>query len=489
MSQFIAIDLGTTNIKAGVYDEALRCIAMERAPVEYLRDGVRVEFDVEQLFDGLVRLLERLLSADGAERREVRNITLTGQAESLVVLGKNGAPLMNAISWMDERSEEECRQLARQFSYEEYYGRTGQTGVVFTWPAPKILWLRKHRPEVFGEAAGYVLLKDYIVYRLTGRLQADCSIATFSFYFDIYKKRYWKEMLDACGMSEGQLPPLAEPCTCAGELTDGLRGALGLAAGTSVNIGTLDHFAGMIGVGNTHTGSASLSIGTVMGLAVMAAAPIQKDTGVAMHYGFLPGSYVMLSVSESGGSSVEWIRNACMPDVTVEGLNAALARRDVSEVVFLPYLVGTNAPEMETDVSALFFGLRSQHDGYDMAYAVMEGVCHLLKKNCDYIVAAGTPIRRIIATGGGAKSALWCQLMADVTGLPVDIPAQKEAACLGAAMVGAVSAGAYDSYEQAAEAAVQFSHRYHPRENALLERKHRQFLALYDSMRAAQEMR
>lgn len=490
MQQFIAIDLGTTNIKVGLYSERLDCVALEHCPVRYLRNGTRVEFDAEAYFDALVAVLGRLLKRPGAQPRLVGGIALTGQAESLVVLGGNDRPIMNAISWMDERSVQECRTLEARFAHSDYAAVTGQQAILPTWPATKILWLRGHRPDLFSHATRFVLLKDYIGYRLTGRLLADCSIATFTFYFDIYRRRYWPEMLESVGISEDQLPPLAEPCTAAGPLTAEIAAQLGLRDDVAVNIGTLDHFAGMIGVGNTRQGIASLSTGTVMALAVMAAPGTAGDTRIAMHYGFLPGTYVMLPVAESGGICLEWFRDTCLPGVGFAEIDAALERREAADngIIFLPYLVGSNAPELDTDVSGVFFGLRSQHDGYDMAHAVMEGVAHMLRKNCDHIAAAGTPVSRIIATGGGAKSALWCQLQADVTGIPVEVPDQSEAACLGTAIIAAVAAGAYRSYEEATGAAVRIRRRFLPRQSGHLTRKYRQFEALYKAMAAIQRI-
>lgn len=481
----IGVDLGSTNSKAGLYDGALQCLAMESVPVRYLREGNVVEFDAEAYVSDLTRVI-RTLAAGQTER--IASIALTGQAESLVVLGRDGAPLMNAISWMDERSVEECAMLEERFPGGECYARTGQPAALSTWPATKILWLRRNRPDIFAAADKFVLLKDFVAYRLTGVLMADCSIATFTFYFDIYEKRYWREMLDCIGIREAQLPPLAEPCTCAGGLLPDVARAMGLSDAVTVNIGTLDHFAGMVGTGNVEPGCMSLSTGTVMGLSTMAASSEARTSGIPMHYGFIPDTYVLLPVAESGGVSLEWFKNTCMDGVSYDELNRVLAARERSEIVFLPYLVGVNAPEFDKDACGVFFGLRRRHDAFDMARAVMEGVAHLLKRNCDEMRSCGTEITRIIATGGGAKSPLWCQMQADITGIPVDIPAEKEAACLGAAIIGAVAAGAYPSYKAAADAVVRIEQSFTPVPSALYERKHRQYRLLYEAMLAARRL-
>ena len=476
---YAGIDLGSTNIKVALYDENLTLIDRQSRPVVYIRDSGFVEFDALKYAEELASLLADMTKANGIT--EIKEMAFTGQAESLVVLGGEGKPLMNAISWMDERSTEECNQLSGQFDAATCEAVTGQMAVLPTWPATKILWLKRNRPEVYDNAATYMLLKDYVVYFLTGVKKADMSIATFSFYFDIYNKTYWREMLDAIGVSESQLPELCEPCTVAGTLKAELAERMGIDAGTKVNVGTLDHFAGMIGTGNIAPGGITLSTGTVMALAAMCGVPAPRSCGIAMHYGFLPDTHVMLPVAESGGVSLEWFRRSCMGTTDYDTMNAELLKRQPKELLFLPYLVGTNSPEFDTDATGVFWGLRQEHDAIDMAGAVMEGVAFVLRKNCDYIAKNGVKPTAIIATGGGAKSPVWCQLQADITGLPVRIPAEKEAACLGAAMIAAVSDGRWNGYEAAVSDCVSMLHQYDPNPTERSERKYRRFCALYEA--------
>ena len=475
---YAGIDLGSTNIKAAIYDENFKLIDRQSRPVVYIRENGFVEFDAYAYCQELTQLLADMVKANNV--KDIRQIAFTGQAESLVVLGAEGKPLMNAISWMDERSSEECEALSKQFGPVECESVTGQMAVLPTWPATKIAWLRKHRPEVYNNAATYMLLKDYVVFYLTGKKIADMSIATFSFYFDIYKKTYWKDMLDAIGISERQLPELCEPCTVAGLLLPEVAEQTGLSTETQVNVGTLDHFAGMIGTGNIQPGGITLSTGTVMAMATMCGQPTPKSCGSAMHYGFLPDTWVLLPVAESGGVSLEWFRRSCM-QANYDEMNAALAERKPNELLFLPYLVGTNAPEFDAEATGVFWGLRQEHDSIDMAGAVMEGVSFVLRKNCEHIAEKGVKLTQIIATGGGAKSPIWCQMQADITGLPVCIPAEKEAACLGAAMIAAVSDGRYADFAEAVADCVAMQMSYQPKPSKRLERKYRRFCALYQA--------
>ena len=481
---FIGVDLGSTNLKAALYDESLRCMARVSEPVLYAREEGFVEFDAEAYFESFAKMIRHLLETSGAQAEAVRSIGFTGQAETLVILGEDGKPLMNAISWMDERSKEECEELAAQFAPDEIYRVTGQMAVLPTWPATKIKWLQKNRPEIFGKAAHYLLLKDFMIWKMTGKMLCDMSIATFSFYFDIYNKCYWKKMMDAVGIRPEQLPPLAEPCTAVGGVCGAAAEVTGLSSECVVNLGTLDHFAGMIGTGNITPDGVSLSTGTVMALAVLAKEPVDLNCGIAMHYGFLPDSHVMLPVVESGGVSLEWFRNACMGGMSYDEMNKALESRDyLAGPIFLPYIVGVNPPEFDPDATGVFWGLRQGHDAVDMAGAVMEGVACLLRKNCDSIREAGTQVKRIIATGGGAKSDIWCQMQADLTRLPVARPKDPEAACLGAAILAAVGCGAYGSFEEACKKAVLMEKEFTPRDLPGEEKRYQQFLALFEATR------
>ena len=176
---FIGIDLGTTNIKAALYDgDRLSCLAACTRSVVYNREGVRVKFNADNTVDTVLEILREL----GNMGTRVDMITITGQAESLVLLGKEHRPLRPAISWMDERSAAECGELAGKFSPEAYYAVTGQKSVIPTWPATKILRLSRAEPDVIKRTAIFIMIKDYIAYRLTGVLAAEKSIATFSFY-------------------------------------------------------------------------------------------------------------------------------------------------------------------------------------------------------------------------------------------------------------------------------------------------------------------
>lgn len=473
---YISIDLGSTNLKVALYDRNFNCIEQLSTPMNYQKKDSFVEFDVDEYFDEIKKLIGNLKQREIAEY-----IILTGQAESLVIINRDNNPICNAISWMDSRSEEECNLLMNKFSIEEVERVTGQRTIAPTWPATKILWLKKNNPSVYKKAAKYVLLKDYIVYRLSGNLIADKSIATFSLYFDIYKGEYWSEMLDFMGISQNQLPPLTDAFSNAGSIIQELASELNLSSNLQVNIGTLDHFAGMLGTGNNKPGKISLSTGTVMALATIST--INHPFGVPMHYGLTDEDFVLLPVIESGGISLDWFLKSII-NQGYSNLEGSLMEKNLNEnIIFLPYIIGENAPYYDKDMSGIFFGLKNTHDRYDMTLSIMKGVAFALKENCEYLADKEIPVNEIIATGGGTKSELWCQLYADITGVPVVLPENQEAALLGCIVGTSVKNGMFSSFDDAFSNIIRIKKIFAPNKNPVFNKQYGIYKALYNAAR------
>ena len=479
---YLAVDLGTTNIKAILYDDNLEPLAQQSERVVYQKQDNRVEFDAEEYFQILLRLIAGCCSqAYSRPPYPVAQIVLTGQAESLVPLDGSGRPSRRAISWLDMRSQAECEELRRVFEPDMSYRVTGQPEIIPTWPATKILWIRKNEPDCFAKTAKYLLLKDYILFRLSGEIAGDHTIYNFSHYFDIVRKTYWADMLRYCGVSESQLPMTVPSCTVIGSLTASCAQVLGIPPTAKVNVGTLDHFAGMIGTGNIKPGTVSESTGTVLALASLVDRPLFTPERLQLHCGPFEGTYVFLPVCESGGISLEWFKNAFLENESFEEMNRACAGKQLpGGMVFLPYLTGANAPDFNMDASGVFFGFKEHSDKYDFALAVMEGVAHMLHRNIRQLASAGIHAGGIISTGGGSKSALWCQMKADITGCTVKVPENTEAACLGAAIIGAVSEGRFQDYESAVNSCVRMKTEYTP----IRQREYSMKTELYDSVYA-----
>jgi sugar (pentulose or hexulose) kinase len=439
-----AVDLGTTNLKVALYDEELNRLAVASAGAVYTRTGPRVEFNPEAYMRTVTELIgecARLSEVDTSRHEAV--IALTGQAESLVLLDSTGQPSRPAISWLDERSVRQALEIAERFDATDAFARTGQPVVSATWPATKLRWLLENEPETMSSTAHVLLIKDYVLYGLTGRFAGELSTRGFSYLFEVQAGTYWGSMLDFCGIRTEQLPELVPAGT---PLTPGSAARdldLPPAVGYTVTVGALDHFCSMVGTGSYRPGLISESAGTVLSLSMLTESwSFDASTKISFHRGLSHGDIVLFNGVDSGGISLDWYRDLYNGHLDFVGLNAQLPTRDQrSAPLFLPYLTGVNPPSYYSDARGAFVGLGLEHDAIDLAFAVEEGVAHLLRENVDEFV--GSTKRQgltIVSTGGGTASPFWNQLKADVCEVPLLVPRESESACRGVAIV-AVAAG------------------------------------------------
>ncbi len=442
---FLTVDLGTTNIKTGCFDENYNLLHICQKKVEYIKEKAGyVEFDAQKYFENVLSCMVQCVKQSNVT--QIAQIVLTGQAESLVVLGQDSKPLIKGISWLDSRSQKQTAILDKEFA--TVYEITGNPQIIPTWPITKMLWLKENRQEVFLNAKKYLLIKDYIAYMLCNEMYSEMSVCNFSCYFDVQKKRYWQEILNFVQIKEHQLPPLCEPGTVIGKTTPEITTALGVRDSIKVNVGTLDHFAGMIGTGNIKTGIISESTGTVLSLATLVEKPTFSTEKIGCHYGPFKDSYVLLTCCESGGLCLEWFKNNF--NISYEELNNYVnSNIEDTNLIFLPYINGSNPPEFKENTTGVFYGITANTTKYQMARAVMQGVAFMLNKNLECYKRLGVKPTEIYSTGGGSKSDYWCKIKADISSVTVKIPTINEAANLGCAIMGCVSERVYNNYPQA----------------------------------------
>lgn len=473
---FYAVDLGTTNIKVGLYDEKLTLLALARDRVNYIRTQNRVEFDPQGYFKTILRLLCQCAALAGNPRIRQATIVLTGQAESFVLVDRHGDPLGNGISWMDGRGAEECDEIQGAFGRENGFQITGQPWVTTTWTATKLRWLRHNEPLRLSRAGKILLLKDYIQYCLTGNYAGERSIRGFTYFMDLKKGDYWPDMLDFCGVRRDQLPELIDPCADLGPVLPEVALLLPKCGEYRVNAGALDHFATLIGVGGYRKGVACESAGTVLSLTTLAGDKPDTDPGISCHIGPAPGSYVLFQCCDSGGVCLDWAMDR-LP-MSYRELEKRLPGVDISAApVFLPFLTGSNPPEYYPNATGAFLGLTLAHGPEDLAYAVMEGVGCLLRSNVEDCRNQGIPIDRLISVGGGTRSPFWNQLKADLCGRTILVPKEREMTCRGAAVAAAVAAGLYGDYDEANRARPPAMKIFTPGDTTLPEERYRRYEA------------
>ena len=485
-----AVDLGTTNTKVVLYDDRLHSLATAHEPPRYRRNGSHVEFDPDALFETVVALIRRCADQADVHHAGAAHIVITGQAESLVLVDAAGRPVAPAISWMDERSVEEAKEIAERFDVTAAFSVTGEPGPVPTWPATKLRWLATHRPEVLDATRRVLMVKDYVLFRLTGIAVGEETTRGFTYLYDVPGRKYWSEMLEFCGTRAESMPELVPAGTDIGQVLPDVAERLPHAASYSVNAGALDHFCAMLGTDSYRPGALNASAGTVLALAMLSSGwRFDPSMAVSFHPGLRPGETVLFSCADSGGVCLTWFQQNVTVGMEYEELEQELAgRHHRSAPLFLPYLTGVNPPDFSDDARGAFLGLRLRHDRIDLAYAVMEGVAHLLRRNVDHLAEHSQRAGSIVSAGGGTASPFWNQLKADVCGLDLRTPAEPEAGCRGAAVLALASAGAIASIDDTAHLHRPADRTFRPRDDGGSAARYREFETalhtLYGSSRA-----
>ncbi len=436
-----AVDVGTTNVKTVLYDAELQPLATASEPARYTRSGERVEFDAPGLFDQIVSLITDCALRVGGTRNHEIVIALTGQAESLVLIDGDGFAVRPAMSWMDERATREAIDLGTMFGEDLAFSITGEPFPSATWPSSKLLWLRRNEPDVLARSTHVLMVKDYLIGRLTGSALGEVTTRGFTYFWDVPRATYWDEMLDFCGIPEGSLPEVVAAGSDVGSVTAQAAARLPAARSYRVNAGALDHFCAMVGTGSYVPGVVSESAGTVLSLSMLVDDwTFDADRKVSFHAGLRPEETILFNGADSGGVALEWYRQQGLGGMPFTELEDRLRQRaSRTAPIFLPYLTGVNPPDFLAAARGAFIGLDLSHDRIDMAYAVEEGISHLLRRNVDYIRV--DPVTEIVSTGGGSESAFWNRLKADVCGVDILVPDEREATCRGAAGLALIASG------------------------------------------------
>ncbi|RFU45532.1 xylulokinase [Paraburkholderia sp. DHOC27] len=432
---FIGIDLGTSGVKAVLLDRdgRVRCTASQALTVS--RPHPRWSEQAPQDWWGATtRALADLLAqarTAGIDAAQIEALGLTGQMHGATLLDAQGEVLRPAILWNDGRSDVECRELeiaAPQLR--EIAGNMAMPG--FT--APKLLWVRKHEPEIFARIAQVLLPKDYLRYRLTGDFATDPSDAAGTLWLDVEQRDYSGALLAACGLSREQMPAVFEGNRITGTLKPELARQWGLGE-IPVIAGGGDNAAGAVGVGIVRPGQAMLSLGT-SGVYFAVSDGYRANPASAVHSfcHALPQTWHLMSVMLNAAGCIDFTAQLTgYKDVAALLADAEANARD-RRPWFLPYLSGERTPHNNVNAKGVFYGLVPQTDRADMANATLEGVGFALLDGMDALHAAGLVPDEISVIGGGSRSAYWTQMLADIAGRPLTLRAGGEVGpALGAA--------------------------------------------------------
>src|SRR5271165_93692 len=446
---FLGLDIGTSSVKALLVGFDQRTIAEASAPLAVSRPHpLWSEQNPDDWFDGVEAAVAAIRAQAPAAFAALAGVGLSGQMHGATLLDRADRPLRPAILWNDGRSFAECVELRRRVPDVEK--RTGNL-VMPGFTAPKMLWVAAHEPEVAKATRRVLLPKDYVRLRLSGEAVSEMSDASGTLWLDVGRRRWDARLLAATGLTEKAMPNLVEGSEVSAYLAPEVAGAWGLN-GRKVPIagGGGDNAASAIGAGATEPGAGFVSLGTsgvVFSVTDRFVSLPERTLHAFCHA--LPHRWHGMSVMLSAAAALAWIADVLGREQDIGGIvaNAEAFARSKSAIaaapIFLPYLSGERTPHNDAEATGMFAGLRANHGADALAFAVIEGVAFAFADGVDVLDAAGARPVRPLFVGGGARSKFWGQMIADVTGLTIDLaPGAEAGAALGAARLGMLAAGA-----------------------------------------------
>ena len=498
MRYVIGIDLGTSGTKTVLFDEAGKVIssALAEYPMAQPQNGW-AEQNPEDWWNAARETIRTVVTESGVNAAEIVGVGISGQMHGLVMLDKENRVLRPSIIWCDQRTAAECRDIERLVGRERLIHITANPALTgFT--ASKIMWVKKHEPEIYKQCAHILLPKDYVRLMLTGVYATEVSDASGMQLLDIANRIWSAEVCEKLGIDMDLLADVYESPEVTGHITEEAAALTGLAAGTPVVGGAGDNAAAAIGTGTVNDGDAFTTIGT-SGVVFAHTKDMVIDPAGRVHTFCcaVPGEWHVMGVTQGAGLSLRWFRDTFCRDIiaTAEGIGkdpyvfmdemAEKSGISARKLLFLPYLMGERTPHLDPNARGAFVGLSAIHDRGDMMRAIMEGVSYSLMDCLNVLDEMGINPNKMLACGGGGSSTLWRQMLSDIYGMNISTVDSKEGPALGVAILAMVGAGIYPTVQQACEQVVRIKSTTEPsiKNNRKYAAVYARYRALYPSLK------
>ena len=454
----LAIDVGTGSARAALVDAAGQVVAIEACEYEQIVSAFGwSEQRPADWWAGVAQSVRAVLAkVEGAQAR-VAMVVGCGQMHATVLVGRDGELTRDTSPlWNDKRTVGLVAEYERTHLLADYLARTANPATP-AWPAFKLQWIRDHDASAYARAEAVFMPKDYINFRLTGVVATDRTEAACSFLMDPRSGTWSRETCAELGLDVRKLAPIREPVDVLGGVTARAARETGLREGTPVLVGGADYAVALLGSGVCQRGVGSEMIGTSCIVTLIAGEPLLNER--ISNVGTVEGDWGAFILLESGGDAMRWARRALHDTPTdyariVE--HAARAPAGSGGVLFMPYLAGERFGQ-HRNARAQFFGIGAAQGNDHLNRAVLEGVAFGVKRHIAILeAAASTRIERLVASGGGARTALWMQIKASVYGMPIVVPREAECGVVGCAVIAATASGRSSSLQQAAAALVAY---------------------------------
>ncbi|MGO8733916.1 MAG: xylulokinase [Terriglobia bacterium] len=477
---YLGLDVGGTGAKAGVFDGHGHLLGMSRRSYQpQVTEEGRVEIPIETIY---AATREAAVSAIRESRTRVVALSISSQGQTFVSLDEHDEPLHPAIVWYDARASKQAKRLARTLQSANLHETAPFVTPLAT--GPKVMWLHEHFPALMGRAKRYLLLPDYLAYRLTGRAVTDPCTASSTGLYAEDAPDYCAAALAAAGINKSEVAEIANSGRPIAKVLKEYAAQWELDPQTLLVTGANDQYAGALGAGNCRAGIVSVTTGTCLALVTLTERlPQPLPPGLLGGRFLIPRYQYALAFSKTAGVVLEWFNRELSPGQSLSDLDAMAEQVPVGSrgIVMLPHFDGMISPVPDPGARGAFLNLSLHHTRADMFRAALEGLGYTLCENMDFFRRCGFPIEAVRAIGGGAKSDVWLQMMADITGLPIERPDIVESALLGAAIIAAVGFGAFTSLGECNEALYRVERIFTPQadSHALYEKLFGNYVGLY----------
>lgn len=487
----LGIDIGTTGSRALVLDEAGRTVSAS-AEHEAFRSPATgwAEQDPEDWWRACQTAVRRAFDASGTSGAAIQAIGLSGQMHGAVLMDTAGAVLRPAIIWCDQRTEAECRWIEATIGVSRLLELTANPALT-NFTLTKLLWVRAHEPETWARVRHVLLPKDYVRWRLSGEHATDVADASGTLLLDVAQRRWSTDLLGQVGIDVGLLPRVFESPEICARVSRDAAGALGVPIGTPIVAGAGDQAAGAVGMGITRPGAVSATIGTSGVVFAATDRPVTDPRGRLHTFCHaVPGRWHVMGVTQAAGLSLRWLRDlvASNGGVTYDDLTAEAARvpPGADGVLWAPYLMGERTPHCDPAIRAACVGLAANHGRGHVVRAVLEGVAFSLRDTFTIFSELAVPVERIVVGGGGARSALWREIQANVYGRAVETIAADEGAAYGAAILAGVGVRVWQDVDEAVDATVRRGGTTRPQADAVaaMNEGYTHYRRMYPALRA-----
>lgn len=454
---FLGIDIGTSGIKATIIDEKGNMCARAYRPLRtYGLEERKRELSPVQVKEETLQAVAEVLHTSPAE--EIRLITVASLGEAVVPVGADGCALMNSIIGSDSRGSEELEEVACRIGEEQLTEITG-LNLSYIYSLNKMLYIRAHYPEIHRRVWKYMCFTDYIGFVLTGEAVIDYSMASRTMAFDIRKKRWSDEILNAVQMSKDLLSHPVPGGTVAGSLRKEIKEELGIFYDIPVLVGSHDHIFNAIGAGAIKPGICSNTVGTTEGITTVLGGRIDsrsiRENLISCEPFVRPHLYNTVAWHNAAGAGVNWFLDNFFggseepKDQTLAGLNGQQGHHP-SNLLVVPHFAGATAGHMDEKAKAAVIGITMATGREEIYKAILEGTAFECRVILDSIRHAGIPVNKVVVSGGGSRSSLWMQIRSSILGRELYCSACADTGALGGAVLGAVVLGLYRSLKDAA---------------------------------------